>query len=123
MALGRGLSDLLGTSQETDAERNEPVGQDLIRRSLAAKHGKVTKKGTEGATAVLASISRQRVKDPQKRLQTIQSQTGDVEKMLENKFLGTKAMLKVFDSGDGVLLLQFHSIEELETILRHLKTK
>lgn len=123
MALGRGLSDLLGTNQETDASSNKSVGHDLIRRSLAAKHGKVTEKENQRATAVLSSISRERIKDPQKCLQNFQNQTDDVEKMLENKFLGTKAMLKIFDSGDGVLLLQFHNIKELEIILSHLKNK
>lgn len=110
--LGRGLNELLSASQQAAKAkgREGQIGQDLIRRSLAAKHG--INLEAEPPAPVKKHV------DP---LRELKSHLGACEEELEHAMDGVQARFMLLDSGQGTLTLSFHNLKELEVILQRLK--
>ena len=106
--LGRGLSELLNASQQASVARGRDgnFGQDLIKRSLAAKHGT----NPEDESFELPQ-------DPNVRLQEIKAHIGDVEQELTDSMAGAPAQFMIFDSAPGGVADFFYSLSELGAIL------
>lgn len=112
--LGRGLSELLNASQQASVAqgRDGNFGQDLIKRSLAAKYGT----NPEDESFELPP-------DPSVRLQEIKAHIGDVEQELTDSMAGAHAKFMILDSAQGRLTISFHSLAELEAILQRFGIK
>lgn len=127
--LGRGLSELLSANLEASKAkgRHGQIGQDLVRRSLAAKHGTNPEEENfeipeSSGSAVESAPPLQSLQSPHSpQMMELQKHLTACEKELENAMQGVHAAFVLQASGQGKLTLSFHNLKELEAILQRLK--